>query len=125
MTGKGTTYADAVLSLLLRGVAPTPPARWLALYSDEDALVEIAAVDYARVSVASAFGAPAGGVCTNTSAIEWPETTSAWGSVQSVAVVDAATGGARIYWGALATAVNVASGTVPRFAVGTLTVQEE
>jgi hypothetical protein len=125
MSGKGLTYADVVLSLLLRGVVPSAPARWLALYSDAGAVLEVAAGDYARLSVGSAFGAPSGGVATNSTAFEWPATLSAWGTVASVAVLDAATGGSVIYYGALASPVSVASGTVPRFAPGTLTVQEE
>jgi hypothetical protein len=124
-SGKGLTYADVVLSLLLRGVVPSAPARWLALYSDAGAVLEVAAGDYTRLSVASAFGAPSGGVTTNSTAIEWPATLSAWGTVASVAVLDAATGGSIIYYGALASPVSVALGTVPRFPPGTLTVQEE
>lgn len=83
---------------------------------------------YARVNqaVTSTFsGSTTGSSPTthaSTAAIVWPGATASWGTVSHWVAYDALTGGSLMYYGALDSPVEVASGLEARFAIGDLIV---
>lgn len=65
---------------------------------------------YSRVLLNS-LSAPSDGVISNTSAIDFGESTSAWGKVSHYVVYDAPTGGNLLFYGTLSEAITVDVGT--------------
>lgn len=78
---------------------------------------------YARVAMpAASWGSASNGTITNTAAINFPTATAAWGTVVSVVVFDAASGG-NLLWFASQPSQVVPSGATYSFAVGQATSQ--
>lgn len=71
---------------------------------------EVTGGSYARQQVAAANWTQTGGAVENTAAIEFPQATAAWGEITHVAIMDAATLGNVLYWGALTTPRTVGNG---------------
>lgn len=110
-----TDYAEnKLLDALVRGQTVTLPTTWhlalsTATCSDATGGAEPAGGSYARVAVAAslanwagtqaaastAASSGTGGTTSNNAAIAWPESTGAWGTLQSVQWYDAASGGNR------------------------------
>lgn len=110
-----TDYAENhLLDALVRGQTATLPATWhlalsTATCSDSSAGAEPSGGGYARASVAAslanwagsqsagstAASSGTGGTTSNNAVIAWPESTAAWGTLQSVQWHDAASGGNR------------------------------
>lgn len=128
---------------LLRGQALSPPATWhLALStdtcSDSTAGAEPSGNGYARASVTASLANWSGtqsagttvassgssGNISNNAVITWPESTGAWGNLQSVQFYDAASGGNRWICINLTAPFNVAaSGVTVRFPAAGLVFQ--
>jgi hypothetical protein len=111
-----TTYTSptTVYAALLTTV-PTNPA--------PTGLVEVSGGSYARQAVT--FGVPSLGVTQNTAIVSFPTCTSpAWGTINGVALYDAATGGNLLYYGTVGTPKIVGVGDTIRFAMGSLSVTE-
>lgn len=136
---------NKLLDALLRGQAIGTPATWhIALFTDTctDAgpgtEVSTSGTAYSRQSVSAALASWAGtqssgsttassgtgGTTSNNAAITWSASTAAWGTIQSVGWMDAATAGNRWICIDLASALSVSgSGFTVQFAPGTLQFQ--
>lgn len=144
--GALTDYTEnKVIDWLLRGQSFTPPAtQYIALFTDTctDAgpgtEVSTTGTAYSRQPVTSSLATWAGtqsagstvvssgsgGTTSNNSAITWSASTSAWGNVQSVGWMDAASAGNRLICINLTSAVNVTgSGFTVSFSAGQLSFQ--
>lgn len=80
---------------------------------------------YARVSVTNNktnFSASSGGSVQNDTAITFTQATGSWGTVTDFAIIDAASNGNILAYGALTASKAVGSGDTVSFAVGDLTI---
>ena len=110
----------------------SPNPIYVALYtvapSDSGGGTEVTGGAYARVSLDSSTAdkwtlAGAGaGLADNTAAITFPTATANWGTVVSVAILDAATAGNFLLHGALTSSRVVNSGDTFEFAAGDLDI---
>jgi hypothetical protein len=107
----------AVLNQFFRSqTQPTPSAVFVALYisnpTDADTGTEVSGGGYARRQVT--FGEVAQisgkGQISNSTKIEFPVATSAWGSVAYFGIRDATNGGNLLAWGPLSQTKDVQSG---------------
>lgn len=108
-----------------------------ALFDDAltgSSIVEPVGGAYARVAVlnnatnwlvAASPGAGVAAVKKNGTAITFPTPTAAWGTIKSVYVCDAASGGNVLFGGDLVLDKVIASGDATAFVVGTLTWSED
>ena len=131
MAAFSTYSSDKILDLTLNQTSWTAPTNiYLGLFTSDAGLAdnvegsqtEVAAADYERVDVTSAFDAASSGSCANTSEILFDTAESSWGEISHVAVMDALTSGNVLYWGALTASRTVESGDAPRFAVDNFTI---
>lgn len=116
---------NAIINATLRNVSYTSPASvFVALFTtdptDANSGTEVSGGSYARTAVT--FGAPSGGVASNSGAVNFPTATGSWGTVTHFGVFDASTSGNLLYHGALAVSKAVGSGDSVSFSVGQLTV---
>lgn len=92
---------------------------------DGSGLAEPAA-GYARVQTSpSDWTVAANGSLTNANTITFPTSTGSWGTINYVALFDAASGGNMLAWGALTTPKVVESGKTPKFNAGALTCTQD
>lgn len=115
---RGTSLANTnTVYFALSTTAPNP---------DGTNVTEPSGGSYARVTATlntARFGAPSGSSptsCSLTTAIQWPQATSGWGTVSHWAAYDSSTGGNMIYYGTLTSSELVTTGLQPQFAVGDL-----
>src|SRR3990172_1174954 len=115
-----------------------PAALHVALYtaapSDAGGGTEVSGGSYARVQRdpadanwaatqggVSGNSTGTGGATSNAAALTFPAPTANWGAITHVAILDAASGGNFLFWGALTTPKTVNNGDpAPSFAVGAL-----
>jgi len=120
-----TTYTDNKLIDHLLGSATytKPSTLYVALFVGNPASggTEISTSGSAYARVTSTFTI-ASNVATNTAAIEWATATSAWGTIDWVAIYDASTSGNQLVTAALSTSKTIASGDVLRIPVSSLSV---
>ena len=137
-----TNYLEnKLVDHLFRATAfPMPAALWVALYtaapSDAGGGTEVAGGGYVRVNLAPAatnwtatqggtvgVSTGTGGATGNALVVTFPAPSADWGTLTHMAILDAATGGNALVWGALTTPRPVVAGDpAPRFSPGTLTV---
>ena len=86
---------------------------------------EVSGGAYARQQVAAAGWTQAGGQVENAADIEFPLATASWGTVTHVAVMDAATVGNVLYWGALTQSRLIDTNDQLKFAAGDLNVTHD
>ena len=117
------------LNAFLRGTEPTIPSTcYLALYTTNpgasDSGTEVNGINYERVPVSFSAATSSGtsSSVSNSAVVTFPEAGGSWGRVAYLGIRDAATGGNLLYYGALSTALDVLTGTTPKFEAGTLTV---
>jgi len=109
----------------LRNTSYTSPTTvYVGLYTsdptDANTGTEVSGGSYARTAVT--FGAPSNGASTNNAAVEFPQCTSAWGTVGWIGILDAATSGNLMYHTALDISKTIDSGDIFKIAVGSLSV---
>lgn len=144
--GALTDYGEnKALDALIRGQAIGAPASWqMALFTDTctDAgpgtEVSTASTGYARVAVTAGLtqwagsqsagstlaSSGTGGTTSNNASISFPTSTAAWGNIQSVGWMDAASGGNRWICINLTTPLNVSgSGFTVQFGATALSFQ--
>ncbi len=124
-------YAEAkVLDHMLGKTAWTMPTAYIALYtaapSDAGGGTEVTGGAYARVTTSGAsWNAASGGSTSNAAALTFPAATASWGTVTHFGILDAATAGNLLRWGALTTSKTIGSGDTASFAIGALVCTEE
>ena len=116
---------NALINGTLRGTTYTAPTTtFLALYTndptDADAGSEISGTAYVRQPIA--FGAPSNGVATNSSAIEFTQAGSDWGTISHIGIRDAVTAGNLLYHSALDTSKTISNGDIFKITVPNLSV---
>lgn len=82
---------------------------------------EVSGGSYARVTC-NTWDAASGGATANTGAITFAEATADWGTVTHFAILDHASTGNLLAWGALTTPKAVGTGDTASFAAGDLDV---
>jgi hypothetical protein len=130
MAGFFTDYVNnKVLNLVFGATAFTPPATLyiglsLGTSNKTGNCSEPSVGGYARVPLvnnATNFPAAAGGTKTNATVVAFPAPTADWGTVQSLFLSDAATGGNTLAMADLATPKVITNGSAtPKVAVGAL-----
>ena len=108
----------------------TMPTAYVALFtaapSDAGGGTEVTGGSYARKVTAGAdWNAAAAGSVTNAQPITFPTASASWGTVTHFALIDAASGGNMLRWGALGTQKAVGSGDTATFPAGSLTLTED
>ena len=116
---------NALINATLRNTSYTSPTTvYVGLYTsdptDANTGTEVSGGSYARTAVT--FGAPSNGASTNNAAVEFPQCTSAWGTVGWIGILDAATSGNLMYHTALDISKTIDSGDIFKIAVGSLSV---
>lgn len=109
MSGFSTYLDNKILAHVFNGTVYNTPAKYWALFKSATGLTdnspvkdEVTGEGYARVKAEnSSFTTPAASVVKNANAIEFPVAISNWGRVTHVAIMDAATGGNVLAWGAI------------------------
>ena len=135
-SGKSDYLEAKLLNLLFGSVAYSIPGTYyFSLFTSAPndtgggTEVNTSGTGYARVSVTNnvtnfpTITAPAS--MTNGTAVNFPISTAAWGSVVAFGIHDAATAGNLLFWGDLTTARSVLTGDTPRFAAGALVITED
>tara|TARA_R100000951_G_scaffold78684_2_gene66424 strand:- start:1466 stop:1846 length:381 start_codon:yes stop_codon:yes gene_type:complete len=118
------TFETTVLTWAFSTSSATRPTAWhLALYTaapdDTGGGTEVSGSAYARQSVTFTIS---GNTASNTSALEFPTATGAYGTVTHVGVFDAASGGNLIAYAALTTSKAIDTGDVLRVPAGDLDI---
>lgn len=116
---------NAIINATLRNTTYTSPATvyvslWTSDPTDAGSGTEVSGGSYARTSVT--FGAPSGGVSTNSAAVEFPQATASWGTIGWIGINDNTTGGNLLYHTALDTSKDIDSGDIFKIATGNLSV---
>lgn len=109
MSGFSTYLDNKILGHVFNGTAYATPAKYWALFTsakgltdNSSAKAEVTGEGYARVEAAnSAFTTPSASVVKNANNVDFPIASSNWGRVTHVAIMDAATGGNVLAWGAI------------------------
>jgi hypothetical protein len=120
-----SSYTDNKLidHLLGSGTYTKPSSKYVALYVGDPAgagtEVSTSGSAYARQSAAFTI---ASNVATNSAVLEWPVATSAWGTINYIAIFDASTSGNMLVTSALTTAKTIAVGDVLRIPISNLSV---
>lgn len=116
MSGFSTYLDNKVIDHLFKGTSYATPTKYLALFKSATGLdtntswsaneLTSAAGAYARVALPNTlWTSAASGVTKNNAEVAFAVATTHWGEVTHVGIMDAATGGNCIAWGALANPV--------------------
>lgn len=81
---------------------------------------EVSGGSYGRQS--GAFSAASGGSASTSATITFPAATANWGTITHVAVMDAATSGNVLFWGAVTTSKTIETGDTFQITSGNLTI---
>ena len=116
---------NAIINATLRNTTYTSVATvyvslWTSDPTDAGSGTEVSGGSYARTAVT--FGAPSGGVSTNSAAVEFPQATASWGTIGWIGINDAQTSGNLLYHTALNTSKDIDSGDIFKIATGNLSV---
>lgn len=123
-----------VLDHVLTPTAYTPPStRYLALFTGSAAVnleagtltdeVSTSATGYGRkVITFDAANIGATTTSANSATVTFDAATDDWGTITHVAIMDAATGGNVLFWGAVTTAKTIDTGDTFQVSAGNLTV---
>ena len=132
-SGKGTYWANAMLDEALGGTGYTPAATvYLGLYTVAPTAAagdgtEVTGGSYARKAVTNNttnWPAAAAGVKSNGVAQAFATATADWGTVVAATIMDAVSGGNKLYFGTLTTSKTVQNGDTAQFNIGALQVTE-
>lgn len=136
MGSKSNYLENALLDHVLGGGDYTRPATvyvglWTSALddtSDGSTAGEVSGGAYARVALtnnATNWPAASGGAKSNGTEITFPQATADWGTVTHFAILDAATLGNILYWGALTASKTIQDGDTASFAIGDLDITED
>jgi hypothetical protein len=118
------TFETTVLTWLLTASSATRPTSWYiglftAIPNEAGGGTEVSGSAYVRNAATFTVS---GNTASNSAAIEWAAATGSWGTITSIAIFDAVTGGNMIGYAALTNAKTIATGDVFRIPVGDLDV---
>ena len=116
---------NALINATLRNTTYTSVATvyvslWTTDPTDAGSGTEVSGGSYARTAVT--FGAPSGGVTTNSADVTFPTATGSWGTVGWIGINDALSGGNLLYHTALDTSKTITSGDIFKISTGNLSV---
>jgi len=116
---------NAMINVTLRNTAFTAVAQpYVALFTtdptDAGSGTQVSGGSYARTAVT--FGAPSGGVTTNSADVTFPTATASWGTVTHIGIYDAATLGNLLYHTPLNASKTIDTGDIFRISAGNLSV---
>jgi len=108
-----------------------PGTRYLGLFDNDSGTTatnlengtitdEIAGGSYAREAVT--FAAASNGTSATNATVTFPAATGNWGTITHIAVMDAASGGQVLFWGAVTTSKQIDSGDTFQVSSGNLTI---
>ena len=127
-TGSAMTnyLEDALLNEVFRNTGYTPAATvYVGLYTvapgEAGGGTEVSGGSYARQSVT--FGAPSGGVVSNSGTVTFPTASANWGTVVAFAISDASSAGNMLVYSNLSASKTINNGDTASFSAGTLSVQ--
>ena len=81
---------------------------------------EVSGGSYARQT--ASFSAASGGSSSTSATVTFPAATANWGTITHVAVLDAASGGNVLFWGAVTTSKTIETGDTFQITSGNLTI---
>ena len=115
----------AIVNAVLRNTTYTSPATvYVALFTtdptDANTGTECTGASYVRKAMT--FSAPSNGVTSNSSAVEFDQATTSWGTITHMGLYDASTSGNLLFHGALTASKVIDTGDVFKFASAALAV---
>jgi len=127
MAGFSDYLEDKVLDHVFGGTAYTAPSTlYVALYTvapdDTGGGTEVTGGSYARQTATFTVSGTSPTTATNAAAIEYPTATANYGTVTSVGILDASSGGNLLAYADLDTSKVVSTGDVFRFDAGDLDI---
>lgn len=132
MSAASNYLENKVLDHVLTATAYTAPTtRYVGLFTNTSGSAaanleagtltdEVSGGSYARQTVT--FAAAVNGTSATNATVTFPTATAAWGTITHVAVLDAATGGNVLFWGAVTTAKQIDAADTFQISSGNLTV---
>jgi hypothetical protein len=128
MSAASDFLENKVLDHVLGNTQYSQPDNYLALFTADTGLesnspsaeVSTSGTQYARQSVS--FGAASSGSASTDATVTFLAASANWGTITHVAVMDAASGGNVLFWGAVTTTKTIESGDTFQVSSGNLTV---
>jgi hypothetical protein len=125
MAAMSNYLENAVINAVLRNTTYTSPSTvYVALFTtdptDANTGTECTGASYVRKAMT--FGAPSDGVSSNSSAVEFDQATTSWGTITHMGLYDASTSGNLLFHGALTASKVIDAGDVFKFASTALAV---
>ena len=134
MSAASNYLENKVLDHVLTATSYTAPGtRYLALFNNTSGNaaanleagtltdeVSLSGTAYARKAVT--FAAASGGTSATNATVTFDAATASWGTVTHVAVMDQATGGNVLFWGAVTTSKTIDTGDTFQVTSGNLTI---
>jgi hypothetical protein len=116
---------NALINAVLRNIPYTSPsAVYLALYTsdptDANTGTEVTGGSYQRQQIT--FGAPNDGTVSNSNEILFPVATANWGTVTHIGILDAATGGNLLFYGAVTTPKTISTNDQLKINAGDISI---
>ncbi|RLP97309.1 hypothetical protein QT235_03135 [Geobacillus stearothermophilus] len=116
---------NALINAVLRNIPYTSPAAvYLALYTsdptDANTGTEVTGGSYQRQQIT--FGAPNNGMVSNSNEILFPVATANWGTVTHIGILDAATGGNLLFYGAVTTPKTISTNDQLKINAGDISI---
>jgi len=128
MSAASDYLENKVLDHVLGNTAFTQPSNYLALFTADTGLesnspsaeISTSGTAYSRQSVS--FGAASSGSASTDATVTFSAATANWGTITHVAVMDAASAGNVLFYGAVTTSKTIESGDTFQVSSGNLTV---
>jgi len=125
MAAMSNYLETAIVNAVLRNTTYTSPATvYVALFTtdptDAGSGTECTGASYVRKAMT--FSAPSNGVTSNSSAVEFDQATTSWGTITHMGLYDASTSGNLLFHGALTASKVIDAGDVFKFASTALAV---
>lgn len=127
MSAASNYLENKVLDHVLRVASYSQPsALYVGLFTASTGLetnspsAEVSGGSYARTAVT--MGAASSGSSTNSGTVTFPAATANWGTVTHVAIMDAATSGNVLFWGAATASKTIETGDTFQISASNLTI---
>ena len=125
MAAMSNYLETAIVNAVLRNTTYTSPTTvYVALFTtdptDANTGTECTGASYVRKAMT--FSSPSNGVTSNSSAVEFDQATTSWGTITHMGLYDASTSGNLLFHGALTASKVIDTGDVFKFASAALAV---